>query len=91
MAETAEEQIERRLADLEASAEAARMVLSLLIETLPDADRAALAKALEPLSRKVKAEAPRPGEEWPDRGTRALYRAVGWIEEALAGEDLTEV
>lgn len=82
---------EERLASLEASAEAAQIVVSLLIAALPDEGQAALRRALEPLRRRIAAEAPRPGQKWQTPGARALNRAVDWIDQALEGEDLSEV
>lgn len=84
-------ELERRLETLEASAEAAQVVLSLLMRSLTSEQQAALRQDLEPLRRRVRAEAPRAGEDWRSPGARALNRALDWIEAGLSGEDLSEV
>ena len=70
------ERLERRLDDLQVGVE-------LLIGSLPDPTKDELRAALEPLSRRVRAERPRAGQPWPDEGLRRAAAALSLIEDGL--------
>jgi len=84
------ETLEDRVEALEAGVEGAGYAITLLIGLLSPEQRAVLQAELEPLQRRLIAEAPRAGEVWPSADLRGLSRGVALIEEALLGGALFE-
>lgn len=91
MSDGVDERARERIEALEARVEAVQIAAMLLIERLSIEDRTALEAKLAPLKRRVIAERPMAGEEWPTAGLRALAGALEMIEEALEGADHGDV
>ena len=91
MSEGVDARARERIEALEARVEAVQVVAMLLVERLDARGRAELEAVLAPLRRRIIAERPMVGEEWPTAGLRALAGAVAMIEEALEGADHGDV
>ena len=84
------ETLEDRVAALEAGVAGAGYAITLIIGLLTPEQRTALQAELQPLQRRLIAEAPRVGETWPSDDLRGLSRGVALVEEALLGGALFE-
>lgn len=85
------DELTARVDALEPRADAAEIVAATLIGLLTEDQRTALAATLERYQRRVRAEAPRAGQDWPEPHARALNLATDAMTAVLLGEDQADI